>query len=80
MKNFWLERRRNRRYLAFEEAVYSHIYLTYGHARLTALTNAETKAIMPYIKKVAASFGYGPYQTMQLLIGMKGREKKWQKP
>lgn len=80
MKNYWLDRREKRKHLAFEKSLYSHIYLTFGHGRLTALTKSELKAIMPHIDKLRKHYGLSLYKVVMLMNLMRNREKQQYMP
>jgi hypothetical protein len=78
MVNFWLVRRLERKLRLFEEAICQYLYLTYGHARLSALTSEEFTAIMPMVMKYRDKYGLESFSANALLRDMMKRQK-WSK-
>jgi hypothetical protein len=75
MQNYWLKRRIQRKFREFTEAVYSYIFLTYGHARVSGLTHKEVREIIPVIQKYRDK--YGLTVTIQSLLREMMRLEKW---
>jgi hypothetical protein len=76
MVNYWLTRRFQRKLQEFQNSLYSHIYLTFGHARLSALTYKEIHGILPFIIKLRDKLGL-TIEARSLFREMLKREKQW---
>ena len=77
MVNYWLARRIERKFKEFQEAVYAHVYLTYGHGRLSALTFEEVSDIIPEITKLRDKYELNV--NVRPLVREMMKREKWAK-